>query len=106
MFRDAFDREENPAGTLPGNAQAGAALFATCAACHGDNGAGNKAMKAPQIAGVDDWYLATELRKFRSGVRGANSLDREGGMMRPMAQTLADEDEIRNVIAYIGTLKP
>ena len=92
---------------LPGNAQAGAALFAaTCAACHGDNGAGSKTLKAPQIAGVDDWYLATELRKFRSGVRGANPLDREGRLMRPMAQTLADEDAIRNVIAYIDTLKP
>jgi cytochrome c553 len=94
------------APTLPGDAQAGAALFATCAACHGDNGAGNKDLKAPRIAGVDDWYLATELRKYRSGVRGANPMDREGRLMRPMAQTLADEDAIRNVIAYIGTLKP
>lgn len=92
--------------SLPGDAQAGAALFATCAACHGDNGAGNKDLKAPPLAGMNDWYLATELRKFRGGVRGANSLDREGRLMRPMAQTLADEDAIRNVIAYIGTLKP
>ena len=92
--------------SLPGDAQAGAALFATCASCHGDNGAGNKDLKAPQLAGVDDWYLATELRKFRAGARGVSAQDREGRLMRPMARTLADEEAIRNVLAYIGTLKP
>jgi len=94
------------ATSLPGDAQAGAALFATCSACHGDNGAGNQDLKAPRIAGVDDWYLATQLRKFRSGVRGTNPKDREGRLMRPMARTLADEDAVRNVVAYVGTLKP
>jgi cytochrome c553 len=94
------------AASLPGDAQAGAALFATCSACHGDTGAGNPDLKAPRIAGVDDWYLATQLRKFRSGVRGTNSKDREGRLMRPMARALADEDAVRNVVAYVGTLKP
>ena len=92
--------------TLPGNPQAGAALFATCAACHGDTGAGNPDLKAPRIAGTDDWYLATELRKYRSGMRGTNPKDAEGRLMRPMARTLANDDAIRNVIAYIETLKP
>jgi len=94
------------AATLPGDAQAGAALFATCSACHGDNGAGNPDLKAPRIAGVDDWYLAAELRKFKSGVRGTNPKDREGRLMRPMARTLADDDAVRNVVAYVETLKP
>lgn len=94
------------AASLPGDPQAGQAIFATCAACHGDNGAGNEDLKAPRIAGVDDWYLATELRKFRSGVRGANPKDSGGRLMRPMARGLAGEDAIRNVIAYVDTLKP
>jgi len=94
------------AATLPGDPKAGEALFATCAACHGDNGAGNPDLKAPRIAGVDDWYLATELRKFRSGVRGASPKDAGGRLMRPMARSLPNEDAIRNVVAYIGTLKP
>jgi cytochrome c oxidase subunit II len=92
--------------SLPGDPKAGATLYATCGACHGDNGAGNKDLGAPRIAGVDDWYLATELRKFRSGVRGTNPKDREGRLMRPMARTLADDDAIRNVVAYVETLKP
>ncbi len=94
------------ASSFPGDPKAGEALYATCGACHGDNGAGNQDLGAPRIAGVDDWYLATELRKFRSGVRGTNPKDREGRLMRPMARALADEDAIRNVVAYAETLKP
>jgi cytochrome c oxidase subunit 2 len=94
------------ASSLPGDPQAGQALFATCSACHGDNGAGNPDLKAPRIAGTDDWYLATELRKFRSGVRGTSPKDMEGRLMRPMARALPNEDAIRNVVAYVETLKP
>jgi len=94
------------ASSLPGDPKAGATLYATCGACHGDNGAGNQDLGAPRIAGVDDWYLATELRKFRSGIRGTDPKDREGRLMRPMARALPDEDAIRNVVAYAETLKP
>jgi cytochrome c553 len=94
------------APTLPGDAQAGKALFATCAACHGETGAGNADLKVPSLAIEDDWYLVREIRKFRSGVRGTNPKDTEGQLMRPMARALHDEDAIRNVIAYVETLKP
>lgn len=94
------------AASLPGDPKAGADLYGTCSSCHGDDGSGNEALKAPRIGGIDDWYLATELRKFKSGVRGANPKDREGRLMRPMARALADDDAVRNVVAYIGTLKP
>lgn len=95
------------APTLKGDIHAGDTQFhQLCAACHGPNGGGNDGLKSPRLAGVDDWYLATQLRKFKTGVRGANPKDTEGQMMRPMAQSLADEDAIRNVVAYIGTLKP
>jgi cytochrome c553 len=93
------------ASSLPGDPQAGATLYATCAACHGDDGAGKQDLGAPRIAGTDDWYLATELRKFKSGIRGTNPKDREGRLMRPMALTLPNDDAIRNVVAYVQTLK-
>lgn len=94
------------ARTLPGDPKAGEALYATCSSCHGDTGDGNQDLGGPKLAGVDDWYLATQLRKFKRGIRGANPKDREGRLMRPMAMTLPDEDAIRNVVAYAGTLKP
>ena len=92
---------------LKGDVHAGDNQFhLVCAACHGENGQGNQDVKAPRMAGIDDWYLATQLRKFRSGVRGNSPKDIEGRLMRPMARGLASEDAVRNVVAYIDTLKP
>ncbi len=92
--------------TLGGDAQAGQALYATCIACHGVNGQGNEAMKAPRLAGVKDWYLVGTLKKFKSGVRGSNPADPEDVMMHAMTATLADDKAIQDVVAYIETLKP
>lgn len=92
--------------TLGGDAQAGHALYATCLACHGVNGEGNQAMKAPRLAGVKDWYLVGTLKKFKSGVRGSNPADPEDVMMHAMTATLADDKAIQDVVAYIETLKP
>jgi cytochrome c553 len=95
------------APVLKGDIQTGDTKFhQVCAACHGPNGGGNDDLKAPRLAGVDDWYLAAQLRKFKTGVRGADPKDTGGRLMRPMARSLADEDAIRNVVAYVGTLKP
>ena len=93
--------------TVKGDAPAGDTQFhLICAACHGDKGQGNPDLKAPRLAGIDDWYLAAELRKFRSGLRGASPKDIEGRLMRPMARGLANDEAVRNVVAYIRTLKP
>jgi len=92
--------------TIGGDAQAGHALYATCIACHGVNGEGNQAMKAPRLAGVKDWYLVGTLKKFKSGVRGTNPADPEDMLMHGMTATLADDQAIQDVVAYIETLKP
>lgn len=92
--------------TLGGDAQAGQALYAVCSACHGPAGAGNEAVKAPRIAGVDASYLELQLEKFKSGVRGSNPNDVQGLLMRTAVAPLSDEKAMRDVVAYIGTLKP
>ena len=95
------------APTIKGDVEAGDHQFhAICAACHGQNAQGNQAIKAPRLAGVDDWYLARQLNKFKDGVRGTSPKDVQGRMMAPMAKTLANEAAVRNVVAYIATLKP
>ncbi len=92
--------------TLNGDVHAGDNQFhLVCAACHGENAQGNPDLKAPRLAGTDDWYLATQLRKFKSGVRGNSPKDLQGRLMRPMARALADEDAVRNVLAYVDSLK-
>lgn len=87
-----------------GDPARGETHYATCAACHGAAGEGNEAMNAPRLAGTSDWYLLKQLRKFRSGVRGANPANPIAIMMRPMAMALPDEQALLDVVAYISTL--
>jgi cytochrome c553 len=89
-----------------GNAEAGKQRYAPCIACHGVNGEGNQALNAPPLAGMSDWYQLTSLQKFKAGVRGTNAKDTTGMLMRPMSMTLADDQAMRDVIAYITTLSP
>ncbi|HEX4599451.1 MAG TPA: c-type cytochrome [Burkholderiaceae bacterium] len=92
--------EAQPAG----DATAGAALFAVCSACHGQQAEGNPALHAPKLSGQADWYLIRQLKNFKSGVRGTDAHDVYGKTMAPMAATLPDDAAINNVVAYIKTL--
>jgi len=87
-----------------GDAVAGQALYAPCTACHGPDGNGMEALGAPPLRHASDWYLLTQLEHFKLGVRGTKPGDVQGGLMRPMAMTLADEKAMRDVIAYIAKL--
>lgn len=87
-----------------GDAAAGKTLYATCAACHGQQAEGNEALHAPKLTGQEDWYLTRQVQNFKSGVRGADKKDTYGLQMAPMAQTLADDKAIENVVAYIKSL--
>jgi cytochrome c oxidase subunit 2 len=96
-----------PVPTLVGgDAARGAPFYAVCSACHGPEGAGNEALKAPSINHAHDWYLLEQLKKFRAGIRGANPQDDSGILMRPMAMTLPDDQALLDVVAHIGTLHP
>lgn len=87
-----------------GDVEKGKALYATCTACHGPEGKGNQQLNAPPITQLDDWYMVSQLHKFKSGIRGTHPEDVTGAQMRPMAMTLADDAAINDVVAYIGTL--
>ena len=80
----------------------GQALFKTCVPCHGENGGGNLELRTPAIAGLPDWYLRTELRKFGSDIRGAHPDDMEGHRMRPMARSLYQPGDVEAVAAYVS----
>jgi cytochrome c oxidase subunit 2 len=92
------------AARVKGDAQAGQALFATCTACHGEQGQGNKDLGAPKLAGQDGWYVARQLQSFKQGVRGSHENDTYGKQMIPFAAMLADDAAMQNVVAYIASL--
>lgn len=88
-----------------GDAEKGKQLYVTCNACHGPEAAGNPVLGSPPLTVQNDWYLIKQLGKFKAGVRGANSKDLRGGQMRPMAATLPDEQAMKDVVAYVQTLR-
>lgn len=88
-----------------GDATKGAASYATCVACHGDKGQGMEVLKAPRLKDQHGWYALRQLANFKSGIRGAHPSDAEGALMRPMAMILADEQAMKDVIAYIDSMK-
>ena len=89
--------------SLKGNADLGRPMYATCVACHGDKGQGNPLTKGPKLTGLPDWYIFDQIKKFKSGIRGAHPDDLEGKLMAPMSQLLATDDMIKNVAEYIKT---
>ena len=76
-----------------------------CITCHQEDGSGNEALGAPPLTHQHDWYMMTQLNKFKSGMRGAHPDDTMGGQMAAMAQTLEDSTAMHDVIAYIRTLQ-
>ncbi len=91
--------------TVVGDIENGEDIYNTCAVCHGQQGEGFAFMNAPRQAGLDDWYLVTQLKNFRSGARGAHDDDAYGMQMNMMAAILNTDEAINDVVAYINTLE-
>ena len=89
--------------TITGDVAHGAKLNIVCANCHGAAGEGI-VMNAPRLAGISDWYLLSQLKNFKAGVRGAHPADLYGKQMGLMVQTLQSEQAMRDVVAYLNTL--
>jgi len=98
-------QSKRPVPTLHGDVANGKKLYAACAACHGAKGQGNATLQSPALAARSDWYLVTQLNNFKSGTRGADERDTFGAQMRAMTATLADDQAVNDVVAYINTLK-
>lgn len=95
----------NPEPTLEGgDPKRGETLYVVCRTCHGAKGEGLQPLNAPKLTNQTDWYMQTQIEKFKSGVRGTNPKDATGALMRPMAMSLTDDQAIKDVIAYIMTL--
>ena len=86
-----------------GDASAGQRAYLLCASCHGVAGRGIEAGSVPPLAGMDDWYVAAQIRKFKNGVRGTMPGDAFGPVMRAVAAPLSAEN-INQVAAYVHAL--
>jgi cytochrome c oxidase subunit 2 len=97
-------KPKSPAVTVHGDAKRGRARYASCSGCHGARGEGNTALKAPALAGQTDWYLVTQIERFRAGERGFAPEDVQGNQMRAAAVVLPDSNAVNDVVAYINAL--
>lgn len=80
-----------------GDAAAGKAKAAVCAACHGPAGISvNPAW--PSLAGQQPVYLAKQIRLFRDG-------ERVEPTMQPFVQSLTDQD-VDDIAAFYASLSP
>jgi cytochrome c553 len=71
-------------------------IFSKCIACHGKDGAGKAAQKAPHIGGQYDWYILKQLTDMKSGARVNEA-------MMPTLKGLSDQD-MKDVAAYVTKL--
>lgn len=94
-----------PNSTISGDIEKGRTHYAACSACHGPRAEGNAALNAPALSMIDDWYQLRQLQSFKKGNRGAHPDDAYGQQMRPMAGVLADDTAMRDVVAYITSLR-
>lgn len=84
-----------PTAMAAGDAEAGAAKSAVCAACHGNDG---KALQPtyPNLAGQHPSYVAKQLSNYRDG-------ERVNALMTGQAANLTDED-ILDLAAHYGAM--
>ena len=78
---------------VAGDAAAGQAKSATCAACHGPTGISINPLW-PSLAGQQEMYLAKQMTAYRDGTRS-------DPMMGPMAAALSDSD-IADLAAFFA----
>jgi cytochrome c553 len=105
-----------------GDASEGKGIFdSKCKACHGDAGEGKDkidatqgvkldgepifAGSAPSLADQADWYLLKQLEKFQAGVRGHDPVADPAGATMVKWATQLDEEQTRDVVRYIASLK-
>lgn len=95
----------DPPGTAEGgDVEAGEEEYlALCANCHGRDGRGDETLQAPSMLHLNDWYIASSLRKYRDAVRGARGDGFEANMRAAM--TGVTDERIGNVTAYIMTMQ-
>ncbi|MEQ8486395.1 MAG: c-type cytochrome [Pseudomonadales bacterium] len=77
--------------------------FRYCVVCHGVELMGNRAVDAPRLAGLPDWYLARQMAGFRQGWRGVHSGDLNGMEMRPQA-TVLSERQVAEAVSYAASV--
>jgi uncharacterized protein len=85
--------------TVRGNSERGEKFYKQlCATCHGVNARGTDLGSA--LWTLEDWYLLSQLRKYKNGQRAYHPDDKESLIMKAVVNDLNDQD-LKDVIKYL-----
>ena len=87
---------------LEGNAERGKALIPACVICHAPDFNGIAAQRTPPLSHLSDWYLQTQLQKFKHNVRGNDVSDSDGYLMKTLMANYSDQ-QLADIVAHIKT---
>lgn len=77
--------------TAQGDAEAGKAKSATCAACHGADG-NSVVPSQPSLAGQHAKYIVKQLTEFKQAAQSGGAEGRNNAIMNGMAAALSEQD--------------
>lgn len=98
--------KDPPTGEYATSIERGEVIYDNCESCHGEKAHGRKDIDAPAIAGLPQWYIESQVQKFRYGMRGYHPTDTAGLRMRPMSKALDTNRDITAVAKYVASLPP
>ena len=75
-------------------------IFHACTVCHGTR----EMQRGPILDGLEAWYLAAQLRKFRAGLRGQNPENRSEFLMGSAIDLIGNDQEIKALAVHISHL--
>jgi cytochrome c553 len=76
-----------------------------CASCHGQEGHGYEALRAPAIAGLPDYYFMQQVKRYRDGLRGSEPSEKDVYFMHRETVEL-DDQLFRDLAKLVAAMKP
>ena len=101
-FSGCFPSATAPPPAAGRDAAAVSPLVAECALCHSTK----EAQRGPILHGMDEWYLADQIQKFRSGTRGKDAANRSEYLMGAAVKKVVHEEEVRALAKWFAAQQP
>lgn len=95
-----------PVATIRADTTEGRILYAErCMECHRYNAEGELFFGSPPLIGLQDWYLASQIKKYQIGVRGVHPQDVNGQKMVFSSSFVESEEVLHSLVAYLIELQ-
>ena len=93
---------EAPSLVASASGQADTATIDACMVCHSTR----EMQRGPVLDGLPEWYLADQLKKFKSGRRGKNAANRAGALMGAAMAKVETEAQLAGLAWHFAARRP